>query len=164
MLKVLFGVEEEEEVIRITKKKIGDFPDDEFYWKSREYDLNTDETFINLLRKIDRCDVPMPNVARDLVTGRTHSFDKVSTGVYAVWLASKDKDAEYIYESQWLGENCYQPLIDLSKTMDIYIWDNSDMLYHAEPSLTGEIEDLKTGRVISVDNEGAIEYLVEMGY
>lgn len=92
----------------------------------RDFDLNTDGDFIKYLREIDQCDIPMPNVVRDLITGQTHSFDKVSTGVGVLWLMSRFPK-RFLYPTQWLGQNCYQAMFDLGNLYDIYVFEDSDI-------------------------------------
>lgn len=69
-------------------------------YKSRGIDLNKDKDFERYLKEIDKCDIPLPNVARDLLTGKTHSFDKISTGARMLWLMQDFAD-EYLFLSHF---------------------------------------------------------------
>lgn len=163
MVNVLFAKKIKlDEAATVTGKKLLEYPDALFRYLTRGYDLNKDEIFVKALLDIDKCDIPMDNVARDLLTGRTHSFDKVSTGVMTVWLLSKCSE-EYLLETKWLGENCYRSVFELAKDRDIYLYDNSQMF------LTDEVEecnsdwkDYHTGNVVNVTD--SFDYCVDMGY
>jgi len=77
----------------------------------RDFNLNDDVEFAKYLKEIDQCDIPMPNVVRDLLTGNTHSFDKVSTGVRMLWLMVRFSDSFYIRHSGWVKTVISQCLI-----------------------------------------------------
>lgn len=66
--------------------------------------------------------MPMKNVIRD-----THDIYKVSTGVKTLWLACIE--ADYTFLSEWFGPNCYQRLFDISKTRNIYMYEDSKSCY-----------------------------------
>jgi len=165
MIKMFFHrVQEIEEVEKAAGVKYINFPDDVFELLRREFDLNNDEYFLKYLREIDLCDVPLPNVARDLLTGQTHSFDKVSTGVRVLWLMARFPD-RFLYPTQWLGENCYQAMFDLGEMRDIFIYEDSDIFDEEEmEECTGSFEDMHTGKVVKVDCDNGYEYITEMNY
>ena len=77
----------------------------------RDFNLNDDVEFAKYLKEIDQCDIPMPNVVRDVWTGNTHSFDKVSTGVRMLWLMVRFSDSFYIRHSGWVKTVISQCLI-----------------------------------------------------
>lgn len=79
MIYILFQDDytEEEASLAVNKKMIAN-TDTAFETRRRGHDLNYDRYFRELLKYIDICDVPMRNVARDLLTGETHSFDRIS--------------------------------------------------------------------------------------
>lgn len=125
------------------------FPDTWFNVKSRGFNLSADPWFNRILEEVDVCDIPFPDVARDLVTGKTHSFDKVSTGVRTLWLMYHFPN-DWLYPSQWLGENCYQAMFDASKDKDIVVFNDSNMLMrrcegYCMDSCSGTFKDFKRG-------------------
>lgn len=135
MLYLIFMDKTEEEAAELTNRKVIDNPDARFNYYTKGVDLNKDEFFVKALREIDRCDIPMDNVARDLLTGRTHSFDKVSTGLRSLWLMYHKPDA-FVYLASFFGENCYRLLLEISKTRDIIVYDDVEML--SEDILEGQ--------------------------
>jgi hypothetical protein len=149
---------------KLTGVKFIEFPDYVFNILTMGYDLNQDDYFKKLLLEIDGCDVPLPNVVRDIKTNRTSSFDKVSTGVRVLWLI-KNHPSEYLYPTQWLGENCYQELFNLGKEVDVYIYEDSRMFLQDGAELcTGEFVDVLTGSTVTVDNDNGYEYYMKMDY
>jgi hypothetical protein len=165
MLKFMFSNKiDEKEAENLCNRKYIEFPDTEFMRLSRKHDLNNDQYFIKFLHDIDGCDIPMKNVARDLITGNTHSFDKVSTGVRVLWLMAVYPD-KFLYPTQWLGENCYQAMFDLGKERDIYIYEDSDMFSQKlADKIEGELYDCHTDKVVSVSNDKGFDYVIDMGY
>lgn len=165
MLYLLFQAKvSEEEAEQMTGRKWLAQPDRWFLRLSDEVDLNTDETFIKYLYEIDKCDIPMRNVARDLLTGDTHSFDKISTGVRMLWFMRYHPE-KFLFPSQFLGENCYQGAIDLSIDRDIYIYEDSNMFDTDEiEKCKGTFTDYHTGEVVNVNNYEAFDYFWERGY
>lgn len=141
-----------------------EFPDAVFDTLKRKHNLNTDPYFIKFLKEIDNCDIPMPNVARDLYTMDTHSFDKVSTGVRVLWLMARYPD-KYLYPTQWLGENCYQSMFDLGKEFDISVYEDSDMFSQALiDECTGQFRDMHTGQIVTIDNDYGFDYVAMKNY
>lgn len=116
-----------EEAIKIVGKPRLTWADGVFNEYALTHDLNKDPWFAYVLKEIDRCDIPMPNVARDIQTGRTHSFDKVSTGVRVAWLMRYYPD-KWLFPSAYLGENCYQAMLNAGSYEDIIVYNNSNML------------------------------------
>lgn len=154
----------EEEAAQKVNRKYIEYPDGEFEVLARDHDLNTDEIFIRALKEIDRCDIPMRNVARDLLTGDTHSFDKVSTGVRVIWLMARYPD-KFLFPTQWLGENCYQMMFDIGKEFDFYVYEDSDMFSQdGVEDCTGYFTDLVTGEEVCVDNDNGFEYMADHLY
>ena len=127
MLYLIFMNVTEAEASKMTGKKFMENSGAWFNWYSRNYNLNEDDFFIRALREIDNCDVPMPNVARDILTGDTYSFDKISGGVKSLWLIYH-KSEEFVYPASFFGENCYKLLLEISKDRDIIIYDDVEML------------------------------------
>lgn len=130
------------------------FPDDHFAEISRGRDLFNDEWFKRVLLEVDIADVPMVGVIRDLRTNTGHSIDKVSTGVKVMWML-KYFPNDYTYPSQWLGENCFQLLLDLSVEQDIVIFDDSGMLYrggakYCMNNCHGQFQDFKRGTIYTI--------------
>jgi len=159
----------EEDATALFHKPILEFPDSVFDFQIREkkVDIGSDSYFQEILLEIDRADVPMKNVIRDIPTGDTHDIYKVSTGVKTLWLAYTD--ADYTFLSEWFGPNCYQRLFDISKTHDVYLYEDSNMFYkEAAEKLTGRFTDFKTNEVIEIGVESSIdtvlEHLEERGY
>ena len=105
----------------------------------------------------------MKNVIRDLYTEDTHDIYKVSTGVKTLWLIHSGE--QYTYLSQWLGKNCLQQLFDISKSIDVYMYDDSQMFldgYYYK--LHGEFTDFTNGKVVKVGIQSTLEYLEKKGY
>lgn len=127
MLYLIFMNVTEEKASELTGKKVIDNPAAWFNWYSRDYNLNQDDFFIKALREIDNCDIPMPNVVRDIMTGDTHSFDRVSNGIKSLWLMYH-KPQEFLYLASFFGENCYRLLFEMSKDRDIIVYDDVEML------------------------------------
>jgi len=153
-----------EEAERLTGLKYIEFPDIIFERTVRNYDLNNDQAFERYLREIDNCDIPMPNVARDLITGNTHSFDKISTGVRMLWLMTRLPD-RYLYPTQWLGENCYQSMFDIGRDTDVWVYEDSQMFANEEAdACTGQFLDVKAGNVVTIGDDRGFDYWVDMDY
>lgn len=165
MLNIIFQVcMSLEDAAKLLDKKIIRNPDIEFEFKSRKHDLNKDEFFKRCLLEVDECDIPMDNVARDLLTGRTHSFDRISTGVKTLWLLKNYGD-DCLLESCKLGPNCYKLAVEISKDKDIYLYDNSDMMVNEEADeCVGEFKDYITGDVIEFGEDRAFHYIGKRGY
>jgi hypothetical protein len=159
------SVYDEKDVESITGKKIIEFPDDLFEILQRDFNLNKDDDFIKFLRVIDECDIPLPNVARDIETGETHSFDKVSSGVKMLWLIAKFSN-KYIFPTCWLGENCYQSMFDLGSIYDFDVYEDSNMFAqeYCIEECTGKFKDYKTGDVVTIDNDNGWDYVLDHHY
>lgn len=104
-----------------------EYPDSNFDIRADFETIGDDPWFRRCLLEIDNATVACPGQALDLSNNRLHSFDKVSTGVKTLWLMYHLPDL-YTYPSQWLGENCYQQLLDIGAEKDIIVFDDSDML------------------------------------
>lgn len=166
MLYMLFHRDvEEDEAAKLFNKPILEFPDSVFDYEARNSDDNVSMNtyFQEIIKEIDRADVPMKNVIRDIPTGDTRDIYKTSTGAKTLWLAYKGMN--YTFLSEWFGPNCYQRLFDISKDVDIYMYDDSDMFnYEKAEKIIGEFTDFKTGELIKVDYDNAYEYLESRGY
>lgn len=150
-----------EEFSQKLNKSICECPDLVFDIISRDYDLNRDEFFAMALLKVGNADIPMDNVARDLITGRTYSFDKISTGIRSLWLMNYF-GTKYIYQSCYFGENCYKVLAELAQYTDVYLYDNSSMLVSEEfDDSVGNFTDYTTGEEIPWSN--AYSYFCDRG-
>ena len=165
MLHVLFETAySEEEAVLISNRVMIENTKSEFLTRSRYHDLNTDPFFIKCCAEIDKCDIPMPNVLRDVLTGNTHSFDKISGGVMSLWLMFHYSD-KYLFPSCYFGENCYQLLFDICKEKDIYIYENSQMMCRPEiRECIGTFTDSKTGKIVQCKGYNAFLFVSEMGY
>lgn len=164
MLKLLFGNINKEKAVEKLGRPFLAWPDAVIEIEYGYDILNDSEFFKKALLEVDKCDVPLRNVARDIETGNTHSFDRVSTGVKTLWLMSHVEEGKYAFMSSWIGENCYQLMLDLSKTRDIYLYDDSEFLTYADESITGEFEDLYTGSIVKVDNNEGFDYMIDKEY
>ena len=154
----------EEEASVATGLPLIKYKKDLFLYKTESVDLNKDDFFRMCVKEIDLCDIPMRNVVRDLATGETHSFDKVSGGVMALWLMYNYYDA-YMMPTCYFGENCYQIVLDISKDRDIYVYDDADMLNSIEfEKCKGTITDFKTKKVATCENEQVLNLTLEEGY
>lgn len=166
MLYILFCRDiEEDKAAEMFKKPILEYPDSVFKYIVSQTDENVSEDphFQDILKKIDKADVPMKNVIRDIYTGDTHDIYKTSTGTKTLWLAAKG--ADYTFLSEWFGPNCYQELFDISNSIDVYLYDDSDMfIQDAAEELIGRFTDFKTGKIIELGNFDVVGYLEEMGY
>lgn len=165
MLYILFHTAyTEEEAAKVTGRKLVTHTDAEFSVATRELDLNEDELFLNCVKEIDTCDVPFPNVIRDLYTGNTHSFDRVSSGAKAMWLLGRLHE-KFIMPSAFFGPNCYKILVELSKDRDIYIYEDAHMFgYPESDELEGVFTDFKTKQVVELGGYTAFDYICDMGY
>ena len=166
MLYVLFqNVVTEEEAEKLTGRKMVTHTDAEFYFRTEGLDLNNDDFFKMCIEEIDRCDVPFRNVVRDLITGETHSFDRVSSGVKALWLMNY-KNKELILPSAYFGPNCYRILVESSKTRDIYIYDDAAMMSNeeADNECIGCFTDYHTGTIVEFGDDRAWDYTMDMEY
>lgn len=137
-----------------------DFPDSWFSMLSRDHNLNQDPWFEKFVREVDECDIPMPNVIRMLDTGETHSFDRVSTGVKALWLMYYYPD-RWLYPSQWLGENCYQSMLDIGAEKDLIVLNDSKMLIseidgYCMDKCRGQFRDFKRGTIYTIIPGGEV--------
>lgn len=142
------------EAARIVGKPLLLWPDSYFCDDLRKLDVSYDPWFIKFLRDVDRCDIPLPNVARDLLTGMTHSFDKISTGVRTLWLM-RYHASEWLFPSEYLGENCYQSMLDLSTEVDVIVYNSSNMLCseiegYSMDNCTGTFCDYKTRKQYTI--------------
>lgn len=155
MLYILFSDDyTKEEAAAATGRKYAKFVDAHWSYQTDYRDLNNDPVLKRLLKNVDQCDLPYPNVVLDIRSNTTHSFDRISSGVKTLWLMQYCADT-YLFSSAHLGENCFQDLLDISKTVDVYVYENSDMLYrkvgdHFFDECTGEFTDYKTGIVTHV--------------
>lgn len=162
MLRVVFQSDKTEaEAAALVQRPWLKFPDIAFKRLTREYDINKDDDFKRFLFEVDRCDLPMPNVVRDIPTGSTHSIDRVSTGVKMLWLMARHAE-DYLFPSQYLGENCYLSMFELSKTRDIYLYEDSDMFVSKEADVVGYvIHDEVSDKDIELGCERGIDYTIE---
>ena len=162
MIKIIFQEDKtEDEAAKLCGREWLKFPDIWFKKLTYNYNLNNDEFFRKCLAKIDLCDMPMDNVIRDIPTGRTHSIDKVSTGVKMLWLMKHYSD-KFIFPSQYLGENCYETVYMLGNEIDIYIYDDSDMLVHDEADLKGyTLWDVVLKQEIVLGDGKAFDYVLD---
>lgn len=163
MIYILFQDDytEEEAALAVNKKMIVN-TDTAFETRRRDHDLNYDRYFRDLLKAIDRCDVPMRNVARDLLTGETHSFDRISGGIKSLWLMHH-YNKDYIFPSCYFGENCYKFVFNDGKDRDIYIYEDSGMFATDEiEECVGVFTNYKTKEVIDVKN--GFDYTIANGY
>ena len=154
----------EEEAAKLTGLKLVDYKKAIFLRRTEDVDLNDDDFFKKCVREVDIADIPCRNVVRDLLTGDTHSFDRVSGGVMALWLMYYYND-RYLMPTCYFGENCYQTLLDASKEKDIYVFDDSDMLSRYEFSeCEGVFTDYKTKQLVNCDYDELDEYTYREGY
>lgn len=156
---------EEDEASRLFGKPVLEDPDSIFNFSvERKGDcVSANPYFQKILKDVDNSDVPMPNVIRHLPTGLTHDIFKVSTGVKTLWLAATG--ANYMFLSQWFGENCYQELFDISKNIDIYMYEDSYMFrYDYIENLKGTFTDFKSGTIVNVDGHATRDYLYDIGF
>ncbi len=128
MLNILFEYDmTEEEAERVSDKKKLEFPDEYFVDYIYKGVLNSDKYFEQLVKDIDNCYIPEPGVIKDIATGLAHPISEVSTGVKMLWLMKNEPD-KWLYLSHYLGENCYQHMLDLSKDRDIWLYECSRMM------------------------------------
>lgn len=136
----------------------------EFRARIDQNKLNDDMFFIKCCRDIDKCDIPMTNVLRDLRSGETYSFDRVSGGIMSVWLMYYYNE-EFLFQTAYFGENCYQTLLDLSIDRDVYVYYNACMVTKEEAEkCTGEFIDFHTGIKVEFGDDKAFDYAIERGY
>lgn len=64
MVYLIFDRIAEKEAEERTGRKYLEYPDEQFLFLSESINLNDDITFVGYLREIDKCDIPMANVAR----------------------------------------------------------------------------------------------------
>ena len=153
-----------EEAGELVKRRVLQSSKASFQTRSMCVDLNKDEFFVRCCREIDLCDIPMDNVLRDLLTGRTHSFDKVSGGVMSLWLMYYYNN-EFIFPSSRFGENCYNIVFEISKTRDIYLYEDSAMFASSLlNNIDGVFTDYVTKKVVNVSNRGGMYYVINEGY
>ncbi len=159
MLNILFQDDmTEEESEKLVNRKWLEFPDKWFDTLTRSVNLNNDDWFKLVLLDIDKSDIPIDNVARDIYTGRTHPFSNVSSGVKMLWLMYYHAD-KFLFPSQYLGENCYQYALYAGENSDVFVYDDSDMLRSEErgvslDSCIGVFKDYVKGNVVSVNGDG----------
>jgi hypothetical protein len=166
MVNIIFQkVMSEEEAEKATGLKYLELPDEWFIELSSGKDLNNDEYFKKVLLEIDECDVPMPNVARLVLNGDTHSFDKVSTGVRMLWLM-KYYPNKFLYPSQWLGQNCYKALFELGEENEIMLYEDSGMMDQTEiDECVGlKFRDYHNGNIVELGQDVGFLYTCDMGY
>ena len=165
MLYVLFSkVVSEEEASALIGRKLIKFVDAEYRVRINQNALNNDAFFIRCCKEIDICDIPMPNVLRDIRSGETHSFYRVSGGIMSMWLMYHYTDS-FLFQSAYFGENCYQILLDIGKEKDVYVYDNADMLCKEEfDACTGCFTDYHTGTVVEVGDDRAFDYAIDTEY
>jgi hypothetical protein len=155
----------EKEAEEATGLKYLEYPDDWFIELSNSVDLNSDEYFKKMLLEIDGCDVPMPNVVRHIRSGKTYAFRDVSTGVRMLWLM-KYYPKKFLYPSQWLGQNCYKPLLELGEENDIILYEDSGMMDQTEiDECVGlKFRDWHNGNIVELAQDVAFLYTCDMGY
>lgn len=163
MLYIVFA-KSDEEASKLTGKQCLEFPDIIFMRMTSKHDFWIDELFKRLIKEIDDCDMPMKNVIRDLKTENTHDIQKVSTGVKSMWLAAHTQD--YVIQSKWFGENCYQVLFDISQNTDIIVYDDSAMFFSKEGrEVRGVFTDYITGEIVHLINDNsAMDFFDKAGY
>lgn len=130
------------------------YPDANFNLRADFDTLHEDSRFCKWLREIDNATIACPGQALDLFNNRLHSFEKVSTGVKTLWLLYNLPDL-YTYPTQWLGENCYQQLLDIGAEKDIVVFDDSNMLKRRYRNFRldnchGQFQDFLRGKVYTL--------------
>ena len=154
----------EEYAAWLTGRELVTHTDYLFDFKSRKHNLNNDVIFKQCVLEIDKCDIPMDNVIRELATGRTRSFDKISSGAKALWLMYYYCDS-ILMPTAYFGPNCYRLLVEFSKERDIYIYDDADMCVYEEADMcNGCFTDFKTGEVVEFGEDRAYDYITKMRY
>lgn len=167
MLYVIFQtLMNQEDAERAVSRKYVSFPNEEFMVmvQDRRVNLNNDKEFLRILEKVDHCDVPFPNVLRDLYTGDTHAFTEISTGSRMMWLMKEASD-RFLFPSCFFGQNCYQTVFDLSKDRDIYVYDDADMMWEeAAEQCRGTFTNYVDGSVLEiVDDMSLFNYMAGKG-
>ena len=165
MLYILFpSVMSEDEASAAVGRKMIKYVDSEFRVRANQNKLNYDMFFIKCCREIDQCDIPVANVLRDLRSGETHSFDRVSGGVMSMWLMYHYSE-EFLFPTAYFGENCYQILLDMSTYKDVYVYDNAGMVTKEEAEkCIGKFTDFHTGIVVNFGDNKAFDYAIDIGY
>lgn len=159
MLYVLFEkYYTEEEAAKLTNRNMLVGTESAFNVKRDGVDLNKDEFFKRCCKEVDLCDIPFRNVLLDTLNGETHSFDKVSGGVRALWLMRHFHE-EFILPSCFMGPNCYALMVESSADRDIYIYDDSEMFLElVADELKGQFVDYHSKEVVTLDNAGAKQF------
>lgn len=145
------------------------FPDTKFDVRIDWRTLGDDPWFQRILREVDDAEVADKGIVRMLKSGRPHTFEQVSTGVKVLWLMYHYPD-EFLYPSQWLGENCYQQAVDIGAEKDIIVFDDSDMLCreyrdYALDNCHGQFQDFMRGTIYTLvpGGEAAWEFALMKG-
>lgn len=162
MVNIIFQEDKtEDEASKLCGREWLKFPDIWFKKLSYNCDLNKDPFFRECLLEVDRCDIPMDNVIRDIITGKTHSVDKISTGVKMLWLMKNYSD-KFLFPSQYLGENCYALAYKIGNDVELYIYDDSDMFVHDEADIEGYVlRDVVLNQDIVLGNGKAFDYILD---
>lgn len=117
-----------EDMAKLYGRKVCPYPDYAYGAYAREeHDIRHDAVLDKLSSDIDNSYRQFPDIFRHRISDRTHNPFDVSTGVKTCWLANYYAD-RYVFESRHFGENCFQPLLDISVNHDVYVYDNSLML------------------------------------
>lgn len=120
-------------ILEVTGREIEKYPDHVFLNQvdDCDIDLNRDQFYLDLCLEIDKSKLIARNVLEHIPSGEPHSIREASTGVMALWLLKNGVPGLW-RESQWFGPNCYSRILEISKDQDIFILDNSDMIYRKE--------------------------------
>ncbi len=155
---------EDEDAERVSGKTMMLDSDAAFFLLTQGYDLNRDDFFIKIVDYIDQCDLIADGVLYRRPSKTTHSVERVSGGVKTVWLMYHHYQ-EYIFPSSFLGENCYQPAFWAAEDRDIWVYDDSSMMFaeddgYCMQNCHGKFYDFHKKKIIDLDAPGfdCIEY------
>ena len=132
--------------------------DDAFFLATQKHDLNKDDFYIKIVDFIDQCDLLAPGVLYRRASKTTHSIERVSGGVKTVWLMAHYSE-RYIFPSSFLGENCYQPALWAAENHDVWVHDDSSMLFakdddYCMQNCHGKFYDFYKKQIVDLDAPG----------
>lgn len=148
----------QEEAQEVTGRKITNFVANlfEFYSQYKKEFAGEDPMYKIFVSEIDDGELLTPDIIKDRRTRRTYSPERSSSGVHMLWLM-KAHNKDLLFRTSRFGDNCLPLIFELSKSYDIYLYDESHLFvrgytedgsnkyrFHLQH---GKFTDFKTGDV-----------------
>ena len=150
-----------EEAASLVKRRIIENPDEVFNMLTTKEELFNSKLIHDMANEIENADIIGNGVLVSRYNGDYYTFKEMAGGVKTIYLLDKYCN-EFILESCFFGENCYKFLFEISKTKDIYIYENSNMLLKPEVNNVniGTFTDFVTKRVVDTGDNKPAKYIL----